>query len=103
MKSNILKELEILLKGNKKYVSEDNKVLKTKVYEDILTMDEKLLEMLLSNETLKNVFFKEINGTLVFDKQQFAWFLESKEFLPDSYTKYTNKIGLTNRGGGLSN
>ncbi|UCU26647.1 hypothetical protein K7D06_03565 [Mycoplasma anserisalpingitidis] len=100
MKSNILKELEILLKGNKKYVSEDNKVLKTKVYEDILTMDEKLLEMLLSNETLKNVFFKEINGTLVFDKQQFAWFLESKEFLPDSYTKYTNKIGLTNRGGG---
>lgn len=72
MKSNILKELEILLKGNKKYVSEDNKVLKTKVYEDILTMDEKLLEMLLSNETLKNVFFKEINGTLVFDKQQFA-------------------------------
>lgn len=72
MKSNILKELEILLKGNKKYVSEDNKVLKTKVYEDILTMNEKLLEMLLSNETLKNVFFKEINGTLVFDKQQFA-------------------------------
>ena len=37
-----------------------------------------------------------------FDKQGFAWFIESKEFLPDSYTKYTNKIGLTNGGDFIS-
>lgn len=60
-------------------------------------MNENLIEMLLSNEILKNIFFKEVKGVLVFDKQQFIWYLESKEFLPDSYTRYTNKIGLTSR------
>lgn len=47
-------------------------------------------------------FFLDVNGVLVFDKQKFAWFLESKEFLPDSYTRYTNKIGLTHNGDFIS-
>ncbi|WP_235670872.1 DNA methyltransferase [Mycoplasmopsis cynos] len=63
-----------------------------------MTMDERLLTLLLSDENIKNIFFKNVNGTLVFDKQKFAWFIESKEFLPDSYTRYTNKIGLTHNG-----
>ena len=54
--------------------------------------------MLLSNAKIKERFFKDVNGTLIFDKQGFAWFIESKEFLPDSYTRYTNKIGLTHNG-----
>ena len=58
-------------------------------------MDKELLCLLLSNEKIKERFFKDVNGTLIFDKQKFAWFIDSKEFLPDSYTKYMNKIGLT--------
>ncbi|MCU9936218.1 site-specific DNA-methyltransferase [Mycoplasmopsis cynos] len=63
-----------------------------------MTMDERLLTLLLSDENIKNIFFKNVNGTLVFDKQKFVRFIESKEFLPDSYTRYTNKIGLTHNG-----
>ena len=54
-----------------------------------------MLCLLLSNEKIKERFFKDVNETLIFDKQKFAWFIDSKEFLPDSYTKYMNKIGLT--------
>ncbi|CAC13571.1 TYPE III RESTRICTION-MODIFICATION SYSTEM: METHYLASE [Mycoplasmopsis pulmonis] len=67
-----------------------------------MAMNENLLSLLLSDENVKNTFFKNVNGTLIFDKQKFAWFIESKEFLPDSYTKYTNKIGLTHNGDFIS-
>lgn len=37
----------------------------------------------------------------VFDKVKFTWVLESKEFLPDSYTLYKNKIGLVDNQNNL--
>lgn len=65
-------------------------------------MDEELLSLLLSNERIKEEFFTKVKDTLVFDKQKFAWLIESKEFLPDSYTRYSNKIGLTSNGNFIS-
>lgn len=98
MRKNIFEMVGDLLKTKTKYTSEDGNLLKATVYSDIMTMNEELLELLLSDEVIKERFFKNINGTLIFDKQKFAWFIESKEFLPDSYTRYTNKIGLTHNG-----
>lgn len=86
--------IDVLLKL-KKYVSEDGKLLKASVYQDIINMDKDLLFVLVSNPKIKEKFFQEVSGTLVFDKQKFAWFIESKEFLANSYTRYINKIGLT--------
>ena len=86
--------IDVLLKL-KKYVSEDGKLLKANVYQDIINMDKDLLFVLVSNPKIKEKFFQEVSGTLVFDKQKFAWFIESKEFLANSYTRYINKIGLT--------
>ena len=83
MEKNIYEIVADLLKTEAKYVSEDGKLLKATVYSDIMTMDEHLLSLLLSKDKVKERFFKNINGTLIFDKQQFAWFIESKEFLPD--------------------
>ena len=102
MNKNIFEIVEEILKTNLKYVSDDGKLLKAIVYSDVMTMDKELLCLLLSNEKIKERFFKDVNGTFVFDKQGFAWFIESKEFLPDSYTRYTNKIGLTNGGDFIS-
>jgi len=99
---NIFGIVEDVLKTNSKYLSEDGKLLKAVVYSDVMMMDEDLLLLLLSEATIKERFFKNIKGTLVFDKQKFAWFIESKEFLPDSYTRYTNKIGLTHGGDFIS-
>ena len=95
MNKNIFEIVIDVLLTLKKYVSEDGKLLKASVYKDIINMDKDLLFVLISNPKIKERFFQEVSGTLVFDKQKFAWFIESKEFLANSYTRYINKIGLT--------
>lgn len=102
MNNNIFEIVVEVLKTNSKYISGDGKLLKAIVYSDVMTMDKELLCLLLSNAKIKERFFKDVNGILIFDKQGFVWFIESKEFLPDSYTRYTNKIGLTNGGDFIS-
>lgn len=102
MEKNIFEVVAEVLKTNSKYLSDDGKLLKATVYSDVITMNEELLSLLLSNNKIKERFFKDVNGTLIFDKQAFAWFIESKEFLPDSYTRYTNKIGLAHNGNFIS-
>lgn len=99
---NIFDTVADLLLTNNKYKAEDGRLLKAVVYSDVMAMSKDLLSLLLSNEDVKETFFKNVQGTLVFDKQKFAWFMESKEFLPDSYTAYTNKIGLTHNGNFIS-
>lgn len=90
----LLDVLEGTLKKDTRFVGEDGRVLKAKVYNACMDMDRLLLEGLLNEETLKLYFFTDVNGTLVFDKAKFAWVMESREFLPDSYTGFKNKIGL---------
>jgi adenine-specific DNA-methyltransferase len=93
--------LEKTLEQDERFVGEDGRILKAKVYDACMGMDELLLELLMSNENLKSHFFADVNGTLVFDKMKFAWVLESREFLPDSYTMFKNKIGLADEKGNL--
>lgn len=89
---NIFDTVAELLLTNNKYKAEDGKLLKAVVYNDVMAMNENLLTLLLSNEDVKETFFKDVQGTLVFDKQKFAWFMESKEFLPDSYRLTQTKL-----------
>lgn len=92
---NLVKILEQTLLSVPEYISENGKVLKVKVYEDAMSVKSELIRILLGNKSLKKQFFKEIDGVIVFDKQKFTWLLENREFLPDSYTRYKNKIGLS--------
>ena len=56
---------------------------------------------MLANKITKAQFFKEVAGVVVFDKIAFGWVVSNKEFLPDSYTRFKNKIGLANERGEL--
>lgn len=103
MKENLFDKIIKILKSKEKYVSNDGEILKAKVYADVMTMNKELVKLLISSDEIKENFFVDIDGTLVFDKQKFAWIIDSKEFLPDSYTAYTNKIGLTSNGEFISN
>jgi adenine-specific DNA-methyltransferase len=96
-----LEILEKTLLQDKRFVAEDGKVLKAKVYDAAMAMDEDLLHLLLSEQVLKDHFFKKVNDTFIFDKVEFTWVLNSREFLPDSYTMYKNKIGLVDSSGDL--
>ena len=64
-------------------------------------MDGLLIRSLLQNDLLRDSFFTKVDDMYVFDKVKFTWVLESKEFLPDSYTLYKNKIGLVDNQNNL--
>lgn len=73
---------------------------KNKLAELARKYDAILLELLMSDEEVKNHFFTNIqNGVLVFKKDVFLQFLNNKEFLPDSFTAYKSKIGLATETG----
>lgn len=96
-----LDELKDVLSVDERFLGEDNQIIKTKVSDAARDNDEKLLKALLNNEFLKESLFKKIDDIYVFDINKFIWIVESKEFLPDSYTMYKNKIGLVDKNNNL--
>lgn len=90
-----------VLKQDTRFFTEDGILLKNAVYEAAMQMDENLISILLANKITKAQFFKEVAGVVVFDKIAFGWVVSNKEFLPDSYTRFKNKIGLANERGEL--
>lgn len=91
---NLLNDLATLLATDQRFVI-DGKPLKNKIIESALNLDPSLLELLLQNEAIKKYFFQQVGDMLVFDKIKFQRFVSNKQFLPDSYTVFKNKIGLT--------
>ena len=88
-----------VLKQKTDFFSESGELLRNAVYEAAMKMDSALIKLLLNNETTKKRFFTDIDGILVFDKIGFGWVINNKEFLPDSYTRFKNKIGLVDESG----
>lgn len=88
-----------VLKQDERFFAEDGTFLRNAVYEAAMQMDENLIRLLISNEDTKSRFFKEVDDILVFDKVGFAWVINNREFLPDSYTRFKNKIGLADEYG----
>lgn len=91
---NLLNDLTNLLEQDIRLVSE-GKLLKNKVVELALALDAGLIKLLLQHAAIRSHFFVEVEGVLVFDKIRFQKFVSNKQFLPDSYTAFKNKIGLT--------
>lgn len=97
---NLFTHLEqVVLRMDSRFCTEDGHLLKNNVVEAALALDPKLLHHLLADEKLRKQFFREVDGLLVFDKVQFQRFVMNKQFLPDSYTSFKNKVGLTNENG----
>lgn len=97
---NLFTHLEqVVLRMDSRFCTEDGHLLKNNVVEAALALDPKLLHYLLADEKLRKQFFREVDGLLVFDKVQFQRFVMNKQFLPDSYTSFKNKVGLTNENG----
>ena len=88
-----------VLKQDKRFFTEDGTLLRNRVYEAAMNMDSELLKLLLSNEIMKERFFTDVKGVLVFDKIKFGWVINNRDFLPDSFTHYKNKIGLVDNSG----
>lgn len=92
--NNFLDTLYSVLRKDTRLIAEDGTLLKNKAYALAMQIDPTLIQVLLENEDTKKHFFTEVGSVLVFDKVKFGWVVNNREFLPDSYTRYKNKIGL---------
>ena len=91
---NNFKVIEDLLKKDERLVASDGVLLKNKIYELINKMDADLIKLLLSDEKVKEMFFCDVDGVKVFDKIKFSWLVDSVNFVPDSYTSFSNDVIL---------
>ena len=90
--------LEKQLKKEINFVSDNGELKKWVVINKAQNYDADLIGLLLEDAALKEKFFIDIKGTLVFNQNLFVQFLEQKNYLNDSYTQYKNKVGLTING-----
>lgn len=88
------------LKKKTNFVTDSGKLKKWVVINKAQNFDEELIALLFENETLKEKFFRTLSlskgeSVTIFNPNLFIEFLEQKNYLNDSYTKFKNKIGLT--------
>ncbi len=93
---NLYDKVQAILKKDSRFLSEDGEILRNAVYEATMKMDADLIKALYNDIETRDRFFTDVEGIAVFDKVRFSWLINNKEFLPSSYTRYKNKIGLVN-------
>jgi len=67
---NLLYSLKLLLQKDERLTSE-GELLKNKIIEVALKLDKGLIKLLLSDKKMKEVFFADVDETLIFDKDKF--------------------------------
>lgn len=97
MLTTLQQEIENVLKEFPNYW-DNNVLLKNVLIEDIRNYQPEILSALLKNPTIKKTYSLDINGLHIFKVEEFISMLRYKNYLENSYTKYSNEIGLTSEG-----
>lgn len=90
----ILDTLQNQLKKEPNYITDNGELKKWVIISKAQSYDPELIGLLLEDKDVKDNFFIEVKGALVFNQSKFIQFLEQKNYLNDSYTGYKNKVGL---------
>lgn len=93
MRYRLFEQLKKVLEKDERLVA-DGELLRNRIVELARKNDPVLLKHLLADKQVKDAFFTDVEGIQVFDSERFVRFVNNKEFLPDSYTSFKNKIGL---------
>lgn len=83
--------------GNK-YLTSGGVLRRNNVINDLDKFDRELMTKLFKDPLIHKNYVEKVADTELFKLNQFIEMFEYKEFWEDSYTKYTNKIGLTANG-----
>ena len=97
METNLIRELNSVLKLFPEFW-EGETLLRSKVIDALKAKEPKLIKALIGSEKIKQNYSTDIDGVLIFDFDKLIGLLRFKEYWPDSFTKYRNKIGLTSAG-----
>lgn len=93
-------KLQGLLRNTKYFI--EGELNKSALLTDVLTDNEGLISLLLKDPKVKEHFFRKAADVTIFQKEKFIDFIQLKEFLPNSYTAFSNKIGLALNGKPIS-
>ncbi|MDD5373198.1 MAG: site-specific DNA-methyltransferase [Sulfurimonas sp.] len=94
MSLKIIQHMQELLKKSEKFCDKDGNIFVLSVLEAIENIDIDLVKLLLSNEKAKEQFFTKVEDIFVLNQNKLIEFFTMNEFSKNSYTSYTNKIGL---------
>ena len=83
-----------LLKTDKNLVDDIGELLENIVIDKAWKIDRNLIKLLLSKSQVRKKFFDEIDSHYVFNTNKFIEYISNKNFLDNSYTRFSNKIGL---------
>ena len=98
----MFERLENQLKKEDRFLNDNGELKKWVVVNKAQAYDAELIALLLDDKELKEKFFIDVKGTLIFNQYLFIQYLEQKNHLNDSYTKYKKKVGLTFGGNYLN-
>lgn len=88
------KILSVLKADARLWNEETTELNQTKLLDLVESIDEVVINLLLSEEELREEFFVKIKDVYVFDTNGFRFFMEENK-IDNSYTAYKNRIGLT--------
>lgn len=91
---NYFQRLVNLLKQDERFFSKDGEFLRNAANQAAAQLDENLFKILLSDSETAQKFFIDVAGVKVFNQKNFSLFINNYEFLPGSYTRFKNHIGL---------
>ncbi|WMV74959.1 DNA methyltransferase [Geobacillus thermodenitrificans] len=97
MDTVLLKEIKHVLLSFPEYWEQDS-LLKSKVIDDLRDYRKDLIEKLLDNEKIRNAYTIKISNNYIFRIDDLIDMLRYKSYWDNSYTKYSNEIGLTSEG-----
>ena len=83
-----------VLSKDERFVDREGNLLRNKISEAATLFDENLLTLLLQDDTTKKFFFVDAADVTVFKQNLFIQVINGCEFLPGSFTRYANVIGL---------
>ena len=87
--------IEKVLKSDDRLWDEDKTDLNETLLIDLVEkIDEKIIGLLLNEQSLREKFFVKIKDVYVFKTNNFRYFIEENK-IDNSYTQYKNRIGLT--------
>ncbi|MED4978015.1 site-specific DNA-methyltransferase [Heyndrickxia faecalis] len=97
METNLQKEIKAVLSAFPEYW-DGEQLLKSKVIEDVRRYRADLMEALFSNPEIKDAYSVQIGNGLIFKTDEFVGMLRFKNYWQNSYTRFSNEVGLASEG-----
>lgn len=97
MDTRLMQQIKKILKEFPHYW-DGNELQRPIVIEDLKNYDAILISALLKNQKVKENYSVKAGNVVIFKIQEFIDILRYKDYWADSYTKYSNTIGLASEG-----